>query len=224
MNAVAEDKTLLLVEDDRPLRERLARAMEARGFTVAQAETVAEGKAKARETPPAYAVVDLKLDDGNGLDVVETLHTIRPESRVVVLTGFGNIATAVAAVKYGAIDFLLKPFREQDLLDAIRIGIERDRRRRKERKSLAFLRSQFDALTSREREIMEMVSHGLPNKQIAAELGLSEVTVKVHRGHVMQKMGAKSLAELVRLNDRLVSTSNPVASADTKAWKTCSLV
>jgi FixJ family two-component response regulator len=89
---------------------------------------------------------------------------------------------------------------------------------------LAFLRSQFDALTSREREIMEMVSHGLPNKQIAAELGLSEVTVKVHRGHVMQKMGAKSLAELVRLNDRLVSTSNPVASADTKAWKTCSLV
>src|SRR4051812_47957979 len=103
--SMTEEKTLLIVEDDRPLRERLARAMEARGFTVAIAESVAEGKARAKEAPPAYAVVDLKLEDGNGLDVVETLHTIRPESRVVVLTGFGNIATAVAAVKNGALDF-----------------------------------------------------------------------------------------------------------------------
>src|SRR5471030_872068 len=106
---MSADMTLLIVEDDRPLRERLARAMEARGFVVAIAESVAEGKARAKEAPPAYAVVDLKLDDGNGLDVVETLHTIRPESRVVVLTGFDNIATAVAAVKYGAIDYLPKP-------------------------------------------------------------------------------------------------------------------
>ena len=115
----AEDKTLLIVEDDRPLRERLARAMEARGFTVAMAESVAEGKARAKEAPPAYAVVDLKLEDGNGLDVVETLHTIRPESRVVVLTGFGNIATAVAAVKYGAIDYLPKPADADDILAAL---------------------------------------------------------------------------------------------------------
>ena len=106
---MAEDKTLLIVEDDRPLRERLARAMEARGFSVSLAESVAEGRARAKEAPPAYAVVDLKLDDGNGLDVVETLHTVRPDGRVVVLTGFGNIATAVAAVKYGAIDYLPKP-------------------------------------------------------------------------------------------------------------------
>src|ERR1700755_801139 len=96
-----DDKTLLLVEDDRPLRERLARAMEARGFAVTQAKWVGEGRARAKEAPPAFAVVDLKLDDGNGLDVVETLHTTRPESRVVVLTGFGNIGTAGAAVKYG---------------------------------------------------------------------------------------------------------------------------
>ena len=114
-----EDKTLLLVEDDRPLRERLARAMEARGFTVTQAESVAEGKARAKDAPPAYAVVDLKLDDGNGLDVVETLHTTRPDSRVVVLTGFGNIATAVAAVKYGAIDYLPKPADADDILAAL---------------------------------------------------------------------------------------------------------
>src|ERR1700759_2055988 len=96
---MSEDKTLLIVEDDRPLRERLARAMEARGFTVTIAESVAQGMTKAKEAPPAYAVVDLKLDDGNGLDAVETLHTVRPGSRVVGLTGFGNIATAVAAVK-----------------------------------------------------------------------------------------------------------------------------
>src|SRR3984885_11700830 len=105
----SDDKTLLLVEDDRPLRERLARAMEARGFTVTQAESVAEGKARAKDTPPAYAVVDLKLDDGNGLDGGEPRPPPRPESRVVVLTGFGNIAPAVAAVKYGAIDYLPKP-------------------------------------------------------------------------------------------------------------------
>jgi two-component system response regulator RegA len=116
---MSDDKTLLIVEDDRPLRERLARAMEARGFTVAIAESVTEGKARAKEAPPAYAVVDLKLEDGNGLDVVETLHTIRPESRVVVLTGFGNIATAVAAVKYGAIDYLPKPADADDILAAL---------------------------------------------------------------------------------------------------------
>jgi two-component system response regulator RegA len=113
------ERTLLIVEDDRPFRERLARAMEARGFTVSISETVAEGIARARETPPAYAVVDLKLEDGNGLDVVENLHQVRPDARVVVLTGFGNIATAVAAVKYGAIDYLSKPADADDILDAL---------------------------------------------------------------------------------------------------------
>ncbi|HEY5338793.1 MAG TPA: ActR/PrrA/RegA family redox response regulator transcription factor [Rhizomicrobium sp.] len=115
----AEDRSLLIVEDDRPFRERLARAMEARGFTVAIAETVAQGIARAKEAPPAFAVVDLKLDDGNGLDVVEVLHGTRPEARVVVLTGFGNIATAVAAVKYGAIDYLPKPADADDILAAL---------------------------------------------------------------------------------------------------------
>jgi two-component system response regulator RegA len=117
--AQASDRTLLIVEDDRPLRERLARAMEARGFTVTIAETVAQGIAHAKDAPPAFAVVDLKLDDGNGLDVVEVLHGIRPDARVVVLTGFGNIATAVAAVKYGAIDYLPKPADADDILAAL---------------------------------------------------------------------------------------------------------
>jgi two-component system response regulator RegA len=114
-----EDKSLLIVEDDRPLRERLARAMETRGFAVAIAETVAQGLARAKDAPPAFAVVDLKLEDGNGLDVVEMLHQTRPDARVVVLTGFGNIATAVAAVKYGAIDYLPKPADADDIMAAL---------------------------------------------------------------------------------------------------------
>jgi two-component system response regulator RegA len=114
-----DDKTLLIVDDDRPFRERLARAMQARGFEVLSAETVLEGIAIAKERPPAYAVVDLKLDDGNGLDVVETLHETRPNARVVVLTGFGNIATAVAAVKFGAIDYLPKPADADDIMGAL---------------------------------------------------------------------------------------------------------
>jgi|SRR6185436_5118329 len=114
-----EDKSLLIVEDDRPLRERLARAMQARGFDVLIAETVREGIAIVKEKPPAFAVVDLKLDDGNGLDVVESLHAMRPNARVVVLTGFGNIATAVAAVKYGALDYLPKPADADDIMGAL---------------------------------------------------------------------------------------------------------
>ena len=114
-----EEKTLLIVDDDRPFRERLARAMQARGFEVLMAETVREGITIAKERSPAYAVVDLKLDDGNGLDVVETLHAVRPNTRVVVLTGFGNIATAVAAVKFGAIDYLPKPADADDIMSAL---------------------------------------------------------------------------------------------------------
>jgi two-component system response regulator RegA len=116
---ISEEKTLLILDDDRPFRERLARAMESRGFEVLIAETVREGVAIARERPPAFAVVDLKLEDGNGLDVVETLHETRPGARVIVLTGFGNIATAVAAVKFGAIDYLPKPADADDILGAL---------------------------------------------------------------------------------------------------------
>ncbi len=117
--ALPEDHTLLILDDDKPFRERLGRAMESRGFDVTICETVREGIAVARENPPAFAVVDLKLDDGNGLDVVEALHEKRPSSRVVVLTGFGNIATAVAAVKFGALDYLPKPADADDVMAAL---------------------------------------------------------------------------------------------------------
>ena len=117
--ALPEEKSLLIVDDDRPFRERLARAMETRGFDVKSAETVREGVAMVNDRPPAFAVIDLKLDDGNGLDVVEILHERRPNARVVVLTGFGNIATAVAAVKFGAIDYLSKPADADDIMGAL---------------------------------------------------------------------------------------------------------
>ena len=117
--ASPEEKTLLILDDDRPFRERLARAMQSRGFEVLTAETVREGIAIAKERSPAYAVIDLKLEDGNGLDVVETLHETRANARVVVLTGFGNIATAVAAVKFGAIDYLPKPADADDIMAAL---------------------------------------------------------------------------------------------------------
>ena len=117
--APSEEKTLLILDDDRPFRERLARAMQSRGFEVLVAETVREGIQIAKDRSPAYAVIDLKLEDGNGLDVVETLHQTRPNTRVVVLTGFGNIATAVAAVKFGAIDYLPKPADADDIMAAL---------------------------------------------------------------------------------------------------------
>ena len=117
--SLPEERSLLIVDDDRPFRERLARAMESRGFQVKSAETVRDGVAMVDQEAPAFAVVDLKLDDGNGLDVVEKLHEVRPGARVVVLTGFGNIATAVAAVKFGAIDYLSKPADADDIMGAL---------------------------------------------------------------------------------------------------------
>ena len=119
MNQPEGDRTLLIVDDDKPFRERLQRAMQTRGFSVEMAETVREGIRIARDKPPAYAVVDLKLEDGNGLDVVAALHETRPACRVVVLTGFGNIATAVAAVKFGALDYLPKPADADDIMAAL---------------------------------------------------------------------------------------------------------
>jgi len=118
-DAPAQELTLLLVDDDRPFLSRLARAMEMRGFTVAMAETVAAGVEQARRNPPAYAVVDMRLEDGNGLDVIAALHDARPDARAIVLTGYGNIATAVTAVKLGAVDYLAKPADADDVFNAL---------------------------------------------------------------------------------------------------------
>jgi len=152
---------------------------------------------------PTCLVLDVRLPGLSGLDFQAELAKAHIDIPIVFMTGHGDIPMTVRAMKAGAVEFLPKPFRDQDMLDAVQIGLERDRSRRKNAGDAAKLKATFDTLTSREQEIMGLVTAGLMNKQIAGELGVSEITVKVHRGNVMRKMGAKSLADLVRMADAL---------------------
>jgi FixJ family two-component response regulator len=151
-------------------------------------------------------VLDVRLPGQGGLDFQRELATANVQLPIVFITGHGDIPMSVQAMKGGAIEFLTKPFRDQDLLDAIQVGLERDRAWIENEKSLAGLRGSFDTLTPREREIMALVVTGRLNKQIAADLGVSEITVKIHRGQVMRKMRASSLPDLARMADRLYLT------------------
>jgi FixJ family two-component response regulator len=152
---------------------------------------------------PSCLVLDIRLPGLSGLDFQSELAKADIQIPIVFMTGHGDIPMTVRAMKAGAVEFLPKPFRDQDMLDAVQTGLERDRARRRSASDNSKLRARFDSLTPREQEIMGFVTAGLMNKQIAAEIGLSEITVKVHRGNVMRKMGAKSLAELVRMADAL---------------------
>ena len=152
---------------------------------------------------PGCVILDVRLPGVNGLDVQDQLARLGVERPVIFMTGHGDIPMTVRAMKAGAVDFLAKPFRDQDMLDAVMAAIERDRRRRAETSALDDLRARYDRLTPREREVMAHVTAGLMNKQVAGLLGLSEITVKIHRGGVMRKMGVRALADLVRQAEAL---------------------
>jgi FixJ family two-component response regulator len=198
---------VFVVDDDAGVRDSLRRLISSVGLAVEVFATAQAFLAARRADAPGCLVLDVRLPGLSGMDLQRELADSDAALPIIFLTGHGDIPMSVRAMKAGAVEFLTKPFREQDLLDAIRNGIERDRAARGERRELAALRGRYASLTPRERDVLGGVIAGLLNKQIAAELGTSEVTVKEQRGHVMQKMQAGSVAELVRFASRLGMTS-----------------
>jgi FixJ family two-component response regulator len=197
------DKLVFVVEDDAPFRESLTDLIHSIGLRVEAFASAQEFLRSKRPDVPSCLVLDVRLKGLSGLDLQKRLVEGDVDIPIIFITGHGDIPMAVQAMKAGAVEFLRKPFRDQDLLDAIQQALERDRKGREQRAEIAELRKRFDSLTPREREVMALVTAGLLNKQVAGELGTSEASVKVHRQHVMEKIGAESLAELVRMSDRL---------------------
>jgi FixJ family two-component response regulator len=195
--------TVLVVEDDESVRRALSNLFQSVGLEVqlfGSATDMLQGKLPATAS---CLVLDVRLPGLSGLDFQTELAKANIHIPIIFMSGHGDIPMTVRAMKGGAVDFLTKPFRDQDMLDAVGAAIDRDRKRRQTEKLVSDLQARFETLTAREREIFAFVSSGLMNKQIAGELGLAEITVKIHRGHITRKMGAKSLAELVRQAEAL---------------------
>lgn len=204
MQEVSQPPELVFViDDDASMRTSLSSLFRSVGLKVEVFDSAADFLKTGRPESASCLVLDVRLPGVSGLDFQTELAKANIRIPIVFITGHGDIPMTVKAMKAGAVEFLTKPFREQDLLDAVRLGLERDRTRRAGEAVVSELRGRFEALTSREQEVMAFVTSGLMNKQIAADLGVSEITVKVHRGNVMRKMGAKSLADLVRMADVL---------------------
>ena len=201
--ASAKEPIVFVIDDDESMRRALTNLFQSVGLKV---EVFGSAPEMLRSKLPDVAsclVLDIRLPGLSGLDFQTELAKANIHIPIIFMTGHGDIPMTVRAMKGGAVDFLTKPFRDQDMLDAVVTAIERDRKRREVEKVVANLNALFGTLTSREREILALVAAGLMNKQIAAELGLAEITVKIHRGHIMKKMGARSLADLVRKAETL---------------------
>jgi FixJ family two-component response regulator len=197
------NSTVLVIDDDPDLRASVGRLLRSLGIDVQLFASISDFLTSDPPRGPTCLVLDVRLPGQSGLDLQRELTAANRELPIIFITGHGDIPMSVQAMKGGAIEFLTKPFRDQDLLDAVQLGLSRDQARREIEKDLAALRERFDSLTDREREIVIQVARGRLSKQIAHDLGIAEATVKVHRSRAMQKLKAGSLPELGRMADRL---------------------
>ena len=198
-----EQPIVFIIDDDAAVRETIEDLLRSVGLEVASFGSTQEFLQCKRPDVPSCIVLDVRLPGASGLEFQNALIQRGVHLPIIFISGHGNIPMSVRAMKSGAVEFLTKPLQEQRLLDAVQAGIQRDRARREEAAFVSELRERFDSLTTREREVMALVVTGRPNKQIAAELKLSEMTVKVHRSQVTRKMRAKSVIDLVRMADKL---------------------
>jgi FixJ family two-component response regulator len=202
-SAAQAEAVVCIVDDDDSLREGLSSLFRSVGLDVATFAAPAQFLSSDLPDAPSCLVLDIRMPGVSGLDFQDELLRAGARIPIIFVTGHGDIPMSVRAMKAGAVEFLTKPFREQELLDAVHLALERDRARREDDAANATLRAQYESLTPREREVIRGVTTGLMNKQIAGELGVSEITVKVHRGNVMRKMGAQTLAELINMINHL---------------------
>jgi FixJ family two-component response regulator len=198
-----QDAMVFIIDDDEAVREGLAALFRSVGLQVKLFTSAAEFRQTSLPDLPSCLVLDIRLPGLGGLEFQADLARANIQIPIIFMTGHGDIPMSVRAMKAGAVEFLTKPFRDQDMLDAVQLAIEQDRKQHEDAVATFKLKANFETLSAREQQIMSLVAAGLMNKQIAAEIGVSEVTVKVHRGSVMRKMGAKSIADLVRMSDAL---------------------
>ena len=197
------NSTVLVIDDDPDLRASVGRLLRSLGLDARLFASISDFLESDPPDGPTCLVLDVRLPGQSGLDLQRELAAANRELPIIFITGHGDIPMSVQAMKGGAIEFLTKPFRDQELLDAIQLGLYRDRARRENQKALAALRERFESLSPREREIMVQVAHGRLSKQIAGDIGIAEATVKVHRSRLMHKMKARSLPQLSRMADKL---------------------